>query len=231
MRAIYFLGECMVELRGSHNSTFEQAFAGDVYNSAVYLKRAFTSQNTGLITVVGHDTLSDKMLRQFAAEQLDTHMVFRHDDKVPGMYLIELDDKGERSFVYWRSDAAARQIMQFLNAESLATIKPGDSLFFSGISLAVIDESDRRHFWRVVKQLQQAGVKIIFDPNYRPACGEALLMPRSSTIRHLPWLIWHYLAWRISVSCMVLIRLKMPLLFVRHSKSVKWLLKTGQNQC
>ncbi|WP_137168179.1 sugar kinase [Salinimonas lutimaris] len=167
MRAIYFLGECMVELRGSHNSTFEQSFAGDVYNSAVYLKRAFMSLNTGLITAVGHDTLSDKMLQQFASEELDTHLVFRHDEKVPGMYLIELDDKGERSFVYWRSDAAARQIMQFLNAASLATIKPGDSLFFSGISLAVIDESDRRQFWRVVKQLQQAGVKIIFDPNYR----------------------------------------------------------------
>ena len=167
MQNIYFLGECMVELRGSRDNAFAQSFAGDVYNSAVYLKRAFASAKVGMVTAIGHDTLSTRMLRQFETEQLDTQMVFRHPDKVPGMYLIELDDSGERSFVYWRSDAAARQIMQFLNSQALSHFVAGDVLFFSGISLAVIHENDRRSFWRMVRQLQHAGIKIVFDPNYR----------------------------------------------------------------
>ena len=39
MKNIYFLGECMVELRAMSESKLHQSFAGDVYNSAVYLKR------------------------------------------------------------------------------------------------------------------------------------------------------------------------------------------------
>ncbi|GAA0854707.1 sugar kinase [Aliiglaciecola litoralis] len=167
MKSIYFLGECMVELRVLDGATMGQSYAGDVYNSAVYLKRCFTDIATSIVTAIGQDKLSDKMLSCFKNENINTQFVFRHNSKVPGLYLIDTDAQGERSFTYWRSDAAARKIVDFLDDDVITQLGAGDMLFFSGISLAVIEESAREQFWIRLEQLKAAGVKVVFDPNYR----------------------------------------------------------------
>ena len=167
MKNIYFIGECMVELRAMSAATLHQSFAGDVYNSAVYLKRCFPQVTTSVVTALGQDNLSKKMLERFESEQINTQLVFAHDTKVPGMYYIETDEHGERSFIYWRNDSAAKKVVDFLDADALEHLSQGDMFFFSGISLAIIEESAREDFWKVVKQLKDAGVKIVFDPNYR----------------------------------------------------------------
>ncbi|MBB1289263.1 sugar kinase [Pseudoalteromonas sp. SR43-6] len=167
MKNIYFIGECMVELRAMSAATLHQSFAGDVYNSAVYLKRCFPQVTTSVVTALGQDNLSKKMLERFESEQINTQLVFAHDTKVPGMYYIETDEHGERSFIYWRNDSAAKKVVDFLDADALEQLSQGDMFFFSGISLAIIEESAREDFWKVVKQLKDVGVKIVFDPNYR----------------------------------------------------------------
>ena len=167
MKNIYFIGECMVELRAMSAATLHQSFAGDVYNSAVYLKRCFPQVTTSVVTALGQDNLSKKMLERFESEHINTQLVFTHDTKVPGMYYIETDEHGERSFIYWRNDSAAKKVVDFLDADALEQLSQGDMFFFSGISLAIIEESAREDFWKVVKQLKDAGVKIVFDPNYR----------------------------------------------------------------
>lgn len=167
MKNIYFLGECMVELRAMNESTLNQSFAGDVYNSAVYLKRCYPQIATSIVTALGQDSLSKQMLTRFQSEELSTQYVFAHDDKVPGMYYIETDDTGERSFTYWRSDSAAKKVVDFLNEDVVEQLSTGDMFFFSGISLAIIEDSARDKFWETVEQLKNAGVKIVFDPNYR----------------------------------------------------------------
>ncbi len=168
MNKIYFLGECMVELRASTPGIMHQSFAGDVYNSAVYLKRCFNAIDTSMVTAVGKDTLSTAMVSQFKDEGLNTDLVFVHPTKAPGMYLIETDDEGERSFTYWRSDAAARKVVDFLSDESLAALDTGDMFFVSGISLAVIEPESRDAFWARLETLKAKGVVVVFDPNYRP---------------------------------------------------------------
>ncbi|MBU2881720.1 sugar kinase [Psychrosphaera sp. B3R10] len=167
MKKIHFLGECMVELRAGDASTMHQSFAGDVYNSAVYLKRVFPEVATSIVTAVGQDNLSDKMVATFEQEYIDTKYVFRHESKVAGLYLVETDETGERSFTYWRSDAAARKVVDFLNSDVLAELATGDMFFFSGISLAVIEEDARSLFWEKLELLKNAGIKLVFDPNYR----------------------------------------------------------------
>lgn len=167
MKNIHFLGECMVELRPGDGATMHKSFAGDIYNSAVYLKRCYGDIGTSIITAIGEERFSDEMLDRFKSEDIDTQFVFRHPIKAPGIYLIETDDEGERSFTYWRSDAAARKVVDFLDETVVANISQGDMFFFSGISLAVIEETAREQFWQKVKQLKLAGVTIVFDPNYR----------------------------------------------------------------
>lgn len=172
MKNIFLFGECMVELmaasQGESSNTMKQSFAGDVFNTAVYLKRTFTGVNVHLVTAVGQDKFSLDMIEYFKREHINTDLVFQSDTKIPGLYSIQLDEQGERSFTYWRNDSAARQVMQHLNEDATKQLSAGDMFFFSGISLAVVAPEARADFWTLVDKLKAAGVQIVFDPNYRP---------------------------------------------------------------
>lgn len=175
MKNIFLFGECMIELMARSGETpvslpkaMYQSYAGDVFNTAVYLKRLFADVNVSLVTAAGKDDFSDDMVKYFEQEQLNTDFVYRANDRTLGLYAIELDEHGERSFVYWRNNSAARTVMNFINEEAVNALSAGDVFFFSGISLGVVQPEDRDKFWRLVCQLKAAGVKIAFDLNYRP---------------------------------------------------------------
>ena len=59
MKNIFLFGECMIELMAASKdqpaNTMKQSFAGDVFNTAVYLKRTFSEQKVHLVTAVGQD--------------------------------------------------------------------------------------------------------------------------------------------------------------------------------
>lgn len=167
MKSIYFLGECMVELKSIDDATMRQSFAGDVYNSAVYLKRCFPSLASGMITAVGDDALSKRMIEQFEHEQIEVQFTFNHATKAPGMYYIQTDEHGERSFTYWRNDSAARQVMTFIDDGVVNQLAESDMVFLSGISLAILDADALDKLWGVLTTLKNKGVNIVFDPNYR----------------------------------------------------------------
>jgi 2-dehydro-3-deoxygluconokinase len=159
--------ELMAASQDKSSNTIKQSFAGDVFNTAVYLKRTFSDINVHLVTAVGKDNFSQNMVEYFQNENIGTDLVFQSENKIPGLYSIQLDDAGERSFTYWRNDSAARQVMQHIDEDALNVLSTGDMFFFSGISLAVIEPEDRIAFWAMIEKLKTAGVKIVFDPNYR----------------------------------------------------------------
>ena len=172
MKNIFLFGECMIELMAASKdqpaNTMKQSFAGDVFNTAVYFKRTFSEQKVHLVTAVGQDKFSVDMIEYFKSENIGTDFVYQSETKIPGLYSIQLDDQGERSFTYWRENSAARQVMQHITDEAISRLSIGDMFFFSGISLAVIEPSARSDFWNLIDRLKAAGVKIVFDPNYRP---------------------------------------------------------------
>jgi len=172
MKNIFLFGECMIELMATaqtkSSKQLNQSFAGDVFNTAVYLKRTFAEMNVHLVTAVGQDNFSQDMVQYFESENIGTDFVFKSAHKIPGLYSIQLDDEGERSFTYWRNDSAARQVMQHIDDDIINGLSQGDMFFFSGISLAVIEKESRAAFWALIDKLKAAGVQIVFDPNYRP---------------------------------------------------------------
>lgn len=178
MSQIFLMGECMAELQEIEPGHLRQSFAGDFYNTAVYLKRAFTHIDTCLLTAVGNDKLSDSMLVHCAQEQLDCASVVRSPTRIPGLYWINTDATGERTFTYWRENSAARQLMSLIDEVVRERLMHGDWFFFSGISLAVLEPQDRPLFWALLADLKRAGVKIAFDPNYR-----ARLWPEADTAK------------------------------------------------
>lgn len=157
----------MFELSSVKDGLLKQSIGGDVYNTAVYLKRVFPSVDAGLFTCVGHDSISDSMLAQFNAEGLNNSLINQSDNLIPGAYLINTDDEGERTFVYWRDNSAARQVMKNMTHAQAKNLEDVDMFFFSGISLAILPEEDLSAFFELVTKLKSAGCKIVFDPNYR----------------------------------------------------------------
>jgi 2-dehydro-3-deoxygluconokinase len=89
----------------------------------------------------------------------------------PGLYAITLSG-AERSFTYWRSDAAARQLAS--DPAALAKSLAGRTLaYFSGITLAILEPKARMALFDALKKARAAGTLIAFDPNYRSRLWES----------------------------------------------------------
>jgi 2-dehydro-3-deoxygluconokinase len=164
------IGEAMVELRPLGPGTLARGVAGDAYNTAVYLRRSLGSAGkTAFLTVIGEDPMSADLADDFARQGLDDRLVFRAPGRLPGLYLIELDARGERSFHYWRGESAARGWMAALKAAGGAAALAGaDLVFLSGISLAILPTADRLEALDLLADLRGRVGRIALDPNVRP---------------------------------------------------------------
>jgi 2-dehydro-3-deoxygluconokinase len=169
MRAIC-IGEAMVELRAAGPDLFARSSAGDAYNTAVYLKRSLgPDAEVSFLTAVGDDVLSRALADDFAAQGLKTDLVFTVAGGAPGLYLIELDAKGDRSFHYWRSASAARRWLVELEDHGAGDALAGaDLVYFSGISLAILGEAERARALSILADAKAKVGIIAFDPNIRP---------------------------------------------------------------
>jgi 2-dehydro-3-deoxygluconokinase len=168
MRAVC-IGECMVELRQADGDRYVRAFAGDAYNTAVYLRCSAPRSHVAFLTATGDDPLSCAMRAAFAVEGIEDTHAFIVKGREPGLYMIELDAKGERRFHYWRSASAARcwfaLLMQNGGADRLAGV---DLLYLSGISLAVLPDEARNEAINFFISLRDRVGRIAFDANVRP---------------------------------------------------------------
>jgi len=168
MSRVGVIGECMVELYQDEKSLYKQTFGGDTFNCSVYLKRSNKKAQVEYITVLGTDALSKKMLKFFHKEDLKTSYVDCLENKNPGLYIINTKD-GERSFSYWRGEAAARELFLTSCLDKMSDeLLEFDMIYFSAISLAIMKEEGRNNLFRVLKKARSNGVKIAFDSNYRP---------------------------------------------------------------
>lgn len=161
------IGECMIELAGLDftSGTARIGFAGDTANTATYLARLGVP--TAYVTNVGRDSLSDAMIARLAGEGIDTALIGRHPDRLPGLYAIETDARGERSFRYWRSESAARTLFSG-TGPGLADLSDFGTLYVSGITLAILSASVRHRLVTALGALRAQGRRVVFDPNYRP---------------------------------------------------------------
>ena len=171
------LGECMVELSDladqSRPGLMQRGFGGDTLNTAVYMARCLEGQpdaRVQYVTALGDDPLSAEMIAAWQDEGLDTGLVRRLEGYRPGLYMIRTDASGERSFVYWRSAAAAREVMRAWSRAALRErLGDCDLLYFSGISLGILDDCSRGELLALAGSLRQHGCAVAFDSNYRPA--------------------------------------------------------------
>lgn len=166
---VAFFGECMIELSGL---PLQRTFGGDTLNTALYLARL--GQNRGIevsyATALGIDHISHEMLESWKAENIDTSLVRRLDEKLPGLYLVETEPNGDRHIHYWRNDSAAKFYfsVDYTPLESTIDQQKIDVLYISGISLAILAEESKAILITLLEKHKSNGGKLIFNNNFRP---------------------------------------------------------------
>ena len=157
----------MGELQSTVDGLYRLGFAGDTLNTAWYV-RALTSPDqvsVDYLTAIGTDQLSSEMHNFLDENRIGTEYIKRISERTIGLYLITLDG-AERSFTYWRSQSAARLLAEDPTLLRAALAK-ADTIYFSGITLAILSSEHRSNLLAVLKERQLDGATIVFDSNSR----------------------------------------------------------------
>ncbi len=165
------IGECMLELVSSrkHPSMFERRYGGDTLNTCVYLARLLkTSAQLHYVTRLGADRFSRSMIEDWQREGIDCSMVERVPGRLPGLYIIDTDDTGERSFMYWRSEAPARELFRASSQELAGRLAAFAVLYLSGITLAILSPEGRARVIDLMTACRNNGGLVAYDTNHRP---------------------------------------------------------------
>lgn len=162
-------GECMVE----HRSDGTSSFGGDTFNTAWYLTQLLKQSNDNHIAVsfasaIGTDKASTNLLDMLSNTNIRQDYIVLEPHSALGEYWITLDEKGERRFTFAREHSPVRQY--FKRDETLTQAlynKLIDVIYLSGISLAILCESQRKHLFEALAAFKNRGGLIFFDNNYR----------------------------------------------------------------
>jgi len=168
MANIVAIGECMVELSLLGDGAAGLGYAGDVFNTAVYLSRF--GDHVDFVSAVGSgDPFSQDILNRLEQEGVSASLVAEVRGKLPGLYAIARAADGERQFFYWREQSPFRQMFDRGDFDRIrSALVASDLIFLSGITQAVIGEAGRRNLHGLLADAKSMGVQIAFDPNYRP---------------------------------------------------------------
>jgi 2-dehydro-3-deoxygluconokinase len=171
MSGVIALGECMAELSlmaaASGGNAAAIGYAGDTYNTAVYLRRL--GLEVAYASAVGAgDPFSAGIMASLADEGIGPGLMVQAQGRLPGLYAIQRDAKGERSFFFWRSEAPARDYLKLVDLEALGVaLRTADLIVVSAISLAILGEEGRSVLTSLLADAAKAGTAVAFDTNYR----------------------------------------------------------------
>ena len=164
------IGECMVEFHASVPLSEAKALnlgvGGDVANSLVAFTRL--GGTAAFISGIGDDPFGPTIRNGLTQCGLDLSQA-RTRQADNGLYFISVTEDGEREFTYRRTNTAASQV-------GPADIDPdfiarSSWLLLSGITQA-ISASASAATLEAARIARDAGLKIAYDPNYRPRLWE-----------------------------------------------------------
>jgi 2-dehydro-3-deoxygluconokinase len=161
------IGECMAELQLARDGLYSLGFGGDTLNTAWYIKALTVPDEVSVeyLTSVGSDQLSRDLLAFLKTHKIGTRFVQEVPGRNLGLYLITLQGS-ERSFTYWRNASAARLLAED-GGRLRSALSQADVIYFSGVTLAILEPEHRHIFLNVVGEMKQRGVMIAFDSNVR----------------------------------------------------------------
>jgi 2-dehydro-3-deoxygluconokinase len=165
--SVVAVGEVMIELTRGSDARYRLGFGGDTFNTAVYLARL--GIEVDYASALGDDPYSQSLLALAAAEGVGAGMVVQIAGRMPGLYLVETDERGERNFHYWRDASPARELFELPQWGSIAEgLLRAGMIYFSGITLSLYSNVGIGRFLAATELARKNGVKVVFDGNFRP---------------------------------------------------------------
>jgi len=174
---IVCLGEAMVELI-PRRGRWDVHYGGDTLNVALHLTRL--GFDVAYLTALGSDPFAGHMRQAWGREGMDVSLVLTDPERTTGLYCIDTDDQGERTFSYWRGESAARRMFLVSGIDqAMEAASDADLLFFSLISLAILPDEGREMVLGLAREVRGRGGRVAFDNNYRPRLWERAAAARS----------------------------------------------------
>lgn len=164
---IVCVGEVMVEVSRGADGSARLGFGGDTFNTAVYLARL--GQSVGYLTALGDDPWSNLAREALRDEGVEAGFCPTAEGETMGLYAIQTDAAGERSFTYWRQNAPARGLFgPHFSPAVRDTMLNARLVYLTGISLWLYDDEARKRLFETVSACRSRGGLVAFDGNYRP---------------------------------------------------------------
>ena len=162
------IGECMIEMSGGEDRQYRLGYAGDSLNTAWYMRALLGAEwSVDYFTGLGEDRYSADIRAFLDANNIGTSHIRTVPGRRPGLYMIH-QDKGDRHFTYWRDTSAAKLLADDKPALH-AAVEGASVVYFSGITLAILAPRARGRLLGAIVRARDAGAKIVFDTNIRPA--------------------------------------------------------------
>jgi len=168
---VIVIGEPLLEFSAAQPlteaTTFELSFSGDALNAAV--AAAAAGARTALLTRLGRDELSDRLVAFMAARGVDPALIRRVAGQTGG-YVLGADPGGTREFAYLRAGSAATRLQP-------SDVDDGDvtaarAILVGGIA-AALSPSCAATVLHAAQAVHAAGGIVVYDPNFRPRLTSA----------------------------------------------------------
>lgn len=119
---------------------------------------------TAFIGKVGNDLLGDFLIKTVKDCKINSDGLKKDNEHNTTLAFVELDDKGDRKFSFYRTHGADRFICESDVDKSLIA---SSKVFHFG-SLSLTDEPSLSATRLAVKTAKDCGCVVTYDPNYRP---------------------------------------------------------------
>ena len=113
---------------------------------------------------VGNDAFGNMLVDTLKSKGVDVSGVVKSDEHKTTLAVVSVDDRGERSFSFYRKNGADVNLRK--EELDFNLIKSADILHFGSVSLT--DEPSFSAVEAAVRAAKENGAIISFDPNYRP---------------------------------------------------------------
>jgi fructokinase len=122
-------------------------------------------EEAAFIGSVGKDLFGDFILRALETEGVDTSSVRRREPPTrTSLAFVEIDEGGDRSFTFYRSDPAADEL---LSAEDISEELVSGASFVNFGSIPLIKDPSRAAIHRAAELARDLNVPVAFDVNFR----------------------------------------------------------------
>lgn len=167
MNTLYAIGEMLIDFTAQETGavgqavTFRKNAGGAPANVAVCVAKL--GKTAHVITKLGKDPFGDFLCETLMREHVGAGYVFRTDRANTALAFVFRDERGERSFSFYRNPSAD----MLLDEEEVKDIpfERGDILHFCSVDL--VDAPVKKAHIAAIRSARAAGALISFDPNLR----------------------------------------------------------------